>query len=131
MLRRRTAVLLLVCLALAYGCQRSPEDARKELAELGIEYTPYAFHQAVGNNDKLAVELFIAAGVNINLANKLGNTALIMATIWGHTEIVQALLDAGAEPDLAPVGITALKLASREGHTEIVRILREAMADGK
>ena len=69
MLRRCTTVtivLLLVCMAVAYGCQKSPEDARKELGALGVPYTHEAFVQAAQNNDKLAMELFLAAGMNPN-----------------------------------------------------------------
>ena len=73
MLRRCTTVtivLLLVCMAVAYGCQKSPEDARKELGALGVPYTHAAFVQAAQNNDKLAMELFLAAGMNPNRHHK-------------------------------------------------------------
>ena len=135
MLRRCTTVtivLLLVCMAVAYGCQKSPEDARKELGALGVPYTHAAFLQAAQNNDKLAMELFLAAGMNPNRHHKDRGTALMSAAFQGHTESIQALLAAGANPDLATKdGWTALKWAAFKGHTESVRVLREAVAEGK
>ena len=85
MLRRCTAVLLLVCLV--YGCQTNPENARRELGELGVRYNNDAFFQAVDNNDKLAVKLFIAAGWN--------RLSGIFGEIWGAKDlslVIQALL---------------------------------------
>lgn len=135
MLRRCTTVtivLLLVCMAVAYGCQKSPEDARKELGALGVPYTHEAFVQAAQNNDKLAMELFLAAGMNPNRQHKDGETALRWAALEGQPESIQALLAAGANPDLATKnGETALEFAAFQGHTESVRILREAVAEGK
>jgi len=134
MFRICTAVLLLVCVALVMACQKSPEEeARRGLVELGIQYSREAFVQAVENNDKVAVELFLAAGIGTNTIRKDGdNTALMLAATEGQTEFVQALLNAGVTPDLANKnGQTALMWAARRGHTESVRILREAVAEGK
>ena len=129
MLRRCTTVLLLVCLAVTYGCQKSPEDARKELAALKVN-TALMFAAVEGHTE--SIQTLLAAGANPNLANKDGFTALMFAVLEGHTESIQTLLAAGANPNLATKrGDTALIAAADMGHTEIVRILQEAMADGK
>ena len=82
-------VVVLVSAAFAVGCQ-SPEDARRELAELDIPYTQEAFIEAAKNEDTLAVKLFLAAGIN-------PNPHVIEAAGKGNLEIVQALLQAGAD----------------------------------
>eukprot|EP00937_MAST-01D_sp_MAST-1D-sp2_P002103 g2103.t1 len=57
-----------------------------------------------------------------NAADKHGYTALISASLAGHTEIAQALVAAGAGVNAATGGGgTALILASKEGHTEVVQ----------
>jgi len=81
------------------------------------------------------VRRLIAAGVNVDHVNRLGWTALIEAIIlsdggpW-HQEIVQALVDAGADVNLADgEGASPLSLARRQGHMKIARILEKAGAE--
>lgn len=76
-----------------------------------------------------AVRILIAAGVDVDHVNNLGWTALIEAIILGdggarHQAIVQALIDAGADVNLADGdGVSPLRLARSRGHAEIARIL--------
>jgi len=81
----------------------------------------------------------------INKKDKNGHTALMFASIHGHTEIVEILIKANA--DITPLkkgtgwtakaeinaknddGSTALMFASFHGHAEIVKILMKADAD--
>jgi len=57
------------------------------------------------------------------------DTALILASSAGYTAIVEMLLNARADPNLANVnGYTALIKASNEGHTDIVEMLLNAGA---
>ena len=52
---------------------------------------------------------------------------MIDAAIWGHGEVVQLLLSAGAVTDKADYnGRTALSLATSNGHQEIVQLLQAA-----
>ena len=48
----------------------------------------------------LAVEELLAAGASLDLQSNGGNTALILAAKFGHTECVRALLAAGADQTL-------------------------------
>ena len=53
-----------------------------------------------------------------------GGTALIKASIYSHTAIVQLLLDHGAQVDIqGNDGTSALMKASFEGHTDVVQLL--------
>ena len=66
----------------------------------------------------------------INAPGTLGKTALILAARNGHVEIVQALVDAGADIDLqSKSGSTALMFAASKGHTDVVKALLGADAD--
>ena len=54
----------------------------------------------------------------------------MVATMWGHTATVQALLEAGADVNATNnEGETALAVAQNNGHTEMVEILRNAGAN--
>lgn len=64
----------------------------------------------------------------MNIRNKDGFTALVGAAFRDHTDVVEALLDASADPNLkGTLGLTALKVASNKGHAEIVQLLKEAV----
>ena len=75
------------------------------------------------------VREFLDAGMDANVVDEYGGTALQNAAANGHTEIVRLLLERGARPDIANRrGCTALMLAERHGHAEIARLLRQAGA---
>lgn len=58
------------------------------------------------------------------------NNAILNAALYGHTEIVKLLLDAGADKDgLSVSGRTPLHLAARDGYTDIVKLLLKAKAN--
>lgn len=69
-------------------------------------------------------------GVNLDHVNDLGWTALLEAVILGdggpaYQDIVQILLQAGADPDIADHnGLIALDHAQRRGYREIADLLR-------
>ena len=65
-----------------------------------------------------------------------GRTALHLAAIEGHPEVVKLLLEEGADKDAATVegqltvgGQKALHLAALHGRSEVVKLLLEAGAD--
>ena len=67
----------------------------------------------------------LAAGVDVNLSDEAGFTALLAACQSGHSDVVRCLL---AQPGIGVShaersGSTALHLACYYGHTEIVRAL--------
>ena len=69
------------------------------------------------------------AGINAKERDD-GTTALIAASREGHEEVVQALLDKGADVnEKANNGTTALIAASQEGHKEVVQALLDKGAD--
>lgn len=91
------------------------------------------------------VEKLLLLKADPNLANVLGNTPLMVSASEGHSNVVDALLKAGASFDLqskgcsyhpepglggeSKLGDTALILAAFSGHSTICRKLAECGAD--
>lgn len=70
------------------------------------------------------VRLLIERGADINSRDKNHTTALHLASLYGHTEIVRLLLAHGAQIHQNNDGQTPLDMAIKKGHTEIIEILR-------
>lgn len=94
--------------------------ARKDLQQMGIEYTEQQFATSAGAGDKVAVQLFLDAGIDVNAG---GSAALGLAAGRGQLEMVKLLLEKGAKPTA-----NALQFARTRGHKEIEQILIDAGA---
>ena len=83
------------------------------------------------NQEEKNVELLLAQdGIDVDMKDEDGFTALIRASVDGFTEIVDKLLEKGADVDAKDNDDnTALIWASWSGHTEIVAMLLDAEAD--
>ena len=127
MSRRLIASIITGLLIILNGCQQSPEDARRELGQLGVQYTPAGFVNAAASNDATAVKLFLIAGMDPNVSVSgwsRGTNPLISAVEAGHIEIAQMLLAGGAQPH--PF---ALRAAAEGGHLTMVEALLAKGAD--
>jgi len=72
------------------------------------------------------VEDLLANGVDINVGNVHGTTALMRAASNGRIRMVHSLLSHGADPNRSRNdGFTPLHLAAFFGHAEVVRVLVE------
>jgi ankyrin repeat protein len=72
----------------------------------------------------------LARGACIDQQSDRGDTALMLASMSGHTDIVRLLIDRGADLDKQDkFGFTALMNASWPGHVEVVRLLIDGGAD--
>ena len=84
------------------------------------------------NGDLDVVKRQIAFGADLNQRTTDGqnNTPLILAVIFGHEEVVGALIGAGAEVNWKrPDGVTALHMAAILGYPAIVKVLIKNGAD--
>ena len=85
---------------------------------------------AVTSGDEQAVSALLARGADVNETTGGGQTALILAVIFGHTNLVKLLMKAGADPHQRDnLGLNALEWAQRRGSTEAVAILTNGPQD--
>jgi ankyrin repeat protein len=85
---------------------------------------------AVKNQDSDHVRLLIDSGVNVNIREGDGSTALHWAARRNNMELTQLLLAADADPDIAnDYGVTPLWLACINHDHELVEKLLQAGAD--
>jgi len=70
-------------------------------------------------------EFLLNNGAEVNVkSRKKGNTALMLASGWGNVELVQLLLDKGANPAIQNnFGETAAVFAQKRGHSAIIDML--------
>lgn len=107
-----------------------PDTAIRELQQLGIPFSKDSFVERATLGNVNAVRLFLAAGMNPNVRDKHGNTALIAASGNGHGDIVKLLLD--KEADISAInanGDTPLIAAASFGSNRIVRTLLQKGAN--
>lgn len=82
-------------------------------------------NNAVTSGDEQAVSALLAKGADVNETTSGGQTALILAVIFGHTNVVKLLMNAGADPHVRDnLGLNALEWAQRRGLTEALAILK-------
>ncbi|MDI6782955.1 MAG: ankyrin repeat domain-containing protein [bacterium] len=145
--------LLLVFVFTAYGM--TAKQAKIELKKINIEYSESEFLYRAKEGDTTAVSLFLDAGMNPNVKDKYGWTALMYA-IWGeghaippnpeekfitipisippeitkrYIVTIKALLKKGAEVNAKTNdGKTAMWVARNFGSKDVVQLLKDAGA---
>lgn len=80
-------------------------------------------------DDLASAKLLVAAGANVNDADAWGVSATTLAAHSGFRELVEFLLEQGADPNLAPNGFTALHEAIMRRDEEMVKVLLDHRAD--
>ena len=84
-------------------------------------------NQALQNQDEVdygIIRLLLEKGANPNLADKKGNTPLMLAAYKGNMTVVKMLLEFGADPNLKDNnGQSAVDKAKKKGHQDIVKLL--------
>ena len=99
--------------------------------QMARDFARYAETGDIGQIKDIMTTEYVILGIDllrarISIKDKDGNTALILASKNGHTDIVKLLFQKGADlENQNKDGSTALMLASDNGHTEIVKILVE------
>lgn len=112
------------------GCADPEKQASKELGAKGYELVQKDLLLAAAAGDIGGIDLFNAAGMDIDEADGAGNTALMRAAGAGQLAAVERLLGLGADPrKLNGAGRDALLLASGKGFEEVARMLLARGAD--
>jgi ankyrin repeat protein len=123
-------ILVLSFASLLFGCGKPKEQATGELERLNLKVRPDDFVRSAGHGDIKALQLFFAAGIDPNVQNSDGYTALMAAAKEGQSEAVQKLLEQKAKVDVqGSNGLTALMLAAENNHLDIVKALLAKKAD--
>jgi ankyrin repeat protein len=90
--------LLLFCLtACANEGEPTPEAARRFLQLRGYEFDNASFFKAVAASDEMAVNGFLAAGMDVNAKDQNDDTALTATADRGDLPMVNLLLKRGAD----------------------------------
>jgi ankyrin len=89
--------------------------------------TALMFAARVG--DLTSAKLLVAAGANVNDADAWGVSATVLAAHSGYGELVEFLLDKGADPNAAKAGFTALHAAIMRRDERVVSALLARGAD--
>ena len=72
------------------------------------------------------MKVLLQAGATVDAVNNDKHTALHFAAYMGKIQVVEELLNAGADKALKNInGDTALDLAQNKGHPAIVKLLRD------
>lgn len=117
------AVAAFVCAASFQPADAFAADAvqaRKDIKAMGMEYTGQDFAKAAGNGDMTAVQLYLDAGMDVNVG---GSAAIGLAAGRGKTEMVKFLLAKGSKATS-----NALQYARTRGYKEIEQMLSAAGA---
>jgi len=78
--------------------------------------------------DVAEVESLVAAGAELNAANRAGKTALVAACAAGHVDVARALVAGGADVNAAGSrqhAQTALEVTRNRGYAELEAFLLE------
>ncbi|HNP34820.1 MAG TPA: ankyrin repeat domain-containing protein [Woeseiaceae bacterium] len=114
------SALLLVSLAVNFG----PADSPVGEAENGIG--DESLITAIKNERSAEVADLLRRGIDLNVQDELGATALAWAVVRGHSDVVEQLVRSGADPNLTNVmGVGPLTLALESDSVKIVRLLLE------
>lgn len=102
-----------------------------EQAEVSIKEPENNIWVSAKKGDIESIKQHIAFGTDLNsIGSRRDETALIISACQGHVEIVQLLVNEGADLDIQnDEGVTAQFCAVFFGQTEIVKILSDAGSD--
>ncbi len=104
------------------------QTAQQRFGQYSTEERAYLLH-AAAEGDPDTIQALLTTGIDVNCMLG-GTTALYVAASKGRTDIVQILLENGADPDKGyDDGLSPLIIAAENGATEVVKLLLAHEAD--
>ena len=108
----------------------TPGEARIQLRQCSLSYTPETFLGCVEKGDAYGVQLFLAAGADPDTRDREGTTALMLAIDKQQSDVFEILLAAGANVNAQDqYGWTPVMKAVAWGDTAMFDALRGRGAD--
>jgi len=99
-------------------------DKQGEFLRRGYNNTPEGFLKAVENNDQWVVSEFLSRGVDLNVADERGWTALTISSFNGNEAFAKQLIQSGANVNITDTaGYTPMHWAAFNGFASIVHLL--------
>ncbi|XP_048772469.1 osteoclast-stimulating factor 1-like [Ostrea edulis] len=88
---------------------------------------PMSVANAAVNGDVTLLKQILRQGANVNERSKDGMTPLALAAFWGYADVVECLMQQGANVDACNKGTqwTALHCAAFQGHGKVIMKLME------
>lgn len=128
------AVALLAGLWIYPLVAQTPERARIQIVQMGLAYDAGSFVARAKEGDLPATKLFLRAGMAVDAPNRSGETASQWAAAHGHRDVLELLLDHGADPGKPLVwaagygksDILALLLQHRPGPAAVSEAMHNA-----
>ena len=127
---RSKSLILVLALALFTSCGRDSGHAKSDLLKMNYQFTAEDFVRAARAGDEKAVGLFIDGGMDVNAADKSGETALIGASENNATQVIKLLTKQGAAYDQKDKeGWTPLMKAIYANKIEAIQLLADNSRD--
>lgn len=106
--------------------QKEVDLTKSQSESAGTALEPDLFFEAALNGDLEGIRSMLRLGMDVNVTEEEGRTALMFAGYNGHTEIVKLLIERGAVVDLRDqADRTALLYAATGPFPESVKVLLE------
>lgn len=115
------------------ACTDPRQEARRQLEQRQVDFTPENFLLQVQQGDPEIVTLFLSAGMSPQVTNKIGATPLLVAARFGRLQVAELLLQKGADPNAKDqqLGGTPLIAAAINGDPALINLLLAHGADPK
>jgi hypothetical protein len=90
-------MLPLLFVAIVVACESKQEKARGNLKKLNVQYTPGLFVESAKNGDIVVVGSFLEAGMNPDVKNDAGCSAMFYAVMQKNEKMISLLKEHGAK----------------------------------